>query len=46
MGILVASQQIEAKELEKYMIMGELSLDGSLQPSWRDAIAIKQRGGI
>jgi magnesium chelatase family protein len=31
MGILQASGQIQAKGLEKYMIMGELSLDGSLQ---------------
>ena len=32
MGILVASDQIKAPEIEKYIIMGELSLDGSLQP--------------
>ena len=33
MGILMASGQLEAKEnLEEYLIMGELSLDGSLQP--------------
>jgi magnesium chelatase family protein len=31
-GILAASKQIEAPDLEKYLIMGELSLDGSLQP--------------
>ena len=31
-GILVASAQIKAEEIEKYIIMGELSLDGSLQP--------------
>ncbi len=31
-GILTASNQIKAAELEKYIIMGELSLDGSLQP--------------
>jgi len=31
-GILANSNQIEAAELEGYMIMGELSLDGSLQP--------------
>lgn len=31
-GILVASDQIKAPELDKYVIMGELSLDGSLQP--------------
>ena len=32
MGILSASNQIQAKELEQYIIMGELSLDGGLQP--------------
>ncbi|MGB5944051.1 MAG: YifB family Mg chelatase-like AAA ATPase [Leeuwenhoekiella sp.] len=31
-GILVASGQIQAEELDSYIIMGELSLDGSLQP--------------
>ena len=31
-GILVASGQIQVEEVEKYIIMGELSLDGSLQP--------------
>jgi len=32
MGILVGSDQIKAPEIERYIIMGELSLDGSLQP--------------
>lgn len=32
MGILVGSDQIKAPEIEQYVIMGELSLDGSLQP--------------
>lgn len=32
MGILVASGQIKGEELDQYIIMGELSLDGSLQP--------------
>lgn len=32
MGILKASGQIKADTLEQYIIMGELSLDGSLQP--------------
>jgi len=32
MGILAASEQIKPKDIEKYVIMGELSLDGSLQP--------------
>lgn len=32
MGILAASGQIKAPEIERYVIMGELSLDGSLQP--------------
>jgi len=31
-GILAASEQIIAPELQKYMMMGELSLDGGLQP--------------
>ena len=31
-AILAASGQIEPEELDKYLIMGELSLDGSLQP--------------
>ena len=32
MGILVASEQITAPGIEHYIIMGELSLDGGLQP--------------
>jgi magnesium chelatase family protein len=32
MGILAASGQIKADNLDRYIIMGELSLDGSLQP--------------
>ena len=32
MGVLAASKQIKDQDLEKYIIMGELSLDGSLQP--------------
>jgi len=32
MGILAASKQIQAEDLDRYIIMGELSLDGSLQP--------------
>lgn len=31
-GILVATDQIKADNLEEFLIMGELSLDGSLQP--------------
>ena len=31
-GILAASDQILAEEIQNYIIMGELSLDGSLQP--------------
>lgn len=31
-GILAANGQIQAENLEQYVIMGELSLDGSLQP--------------
>jgi magnesium chelatase family protein len=32
LGILAASEQIEAPDLDKYVMMGELSLDGQLQP--------------
>lgn len=31
-GILAASEQIKSTKLEEYIIMGELSLDGGLQP--------------
>src|SRR6201989_2252374 len=31
-GVLAASGQLEAENLEKFVIMGELSLDGGLQP--------------
>lgn len=31
-GILAASKQIKAEDLDRYLIMGELSLDGNLQP--------------
>jgi magnesium chelatase family protein len=31
-GILAASEQINAEEVSNYVIMGELSLDGGLQP--------------
>ncbi len=31
-GILAASNQIQSENIEEYLIMGELSLDGSLQP--------------
>lgn len=31
-GILAASGQIESPDLEKYLIMGELSLDGGVKP--------------
>ncbi len=43
-GILVASSQIKSEETERYIIMGELSLDGSLQPiKGALPIAIKAR---
>src|SRR3954464_7669008 len=32
LGMLAASKQIPGEELGQYIIMGELSLDGSLQP--------------
>ncbi|GAL65940.1 Mg(2+) chelatase family protein [Jejuia pallidilutea] len=31
-GILASTGQIKAEDLDRYLIMGELSLDGSLQP--------------
>jgi magnesium chelatase family protein len=31
-GVLAASNQVELEQLDKYIIMGELSLDGSLLP--------------
>ena len=44
LGILSASNQIKAQEIDKYIIMGELSLDGSLQPiKGALPIAIKAR---
>ena len=43
-GILAASNQIKADDIEDYLIMGELSLDGSLQPiKGALPIAIKAR---
>ncbi|MDO6808192.1 YifB family Mg chelatase-like AAA ATPase [Zobellia galactanivorans] len=43
-GILTASNQIKSNDLDKYIIMGELSLDGSLQPiKGALPIAIKAR---
>lgn len=32
MGMLVASELIDAPEIERYVLMGELSLDGGVQP--------------
>ena len=44
MGILAASKQIAADNLEDFLIIGELSLDGSLQPiKGALPIAIKAR---
>jgi magnesium chelatase family protein len=44
MGILAATSQIKADNLEEYIIMGELSLDGGLQPiKGALPIAIKSR---
>ena len=43
-GILAASEQVNAAQLDDYVIMGELSLDGSLQPiKGALPIAIKAR---
>ncbi|MFT5215666.1 MAG: magnesium chelatase family protein [Glaciecola sp.] len=44
LGILAASSQIKADDIEDYLIMGELSLDGGLQPiKGALPIAIKAR---
>lgn len=44
MGILAASQQIKHENIEDYLIMGELSLDGSIHPiKGALPIAIKAR---
>jgi len=44
MGVLAASGQIKSEKIGKYLIMGELSLDGSLQPiKGALPIAIKAR---
>ncbi len=44
MGILAASEQVAAEDIDRYVIMGELSLDGSLQPiKGALPIAIKAR---
>jgi len=32
LGVLAASEQIQSENIEQYIIMGELSLDGGLQP--------------
>ncbi|WP_299148592.1 YifB family Mg chelatase-like AAA ATPase [uncultured Dokdonia sp.] len=43
-GILIATEQIKGDEVDKYVIMGELSLDGGLQPiKGALPIAIKAR---
>ena len=47
MGILAASNQIESDAIEDYIIMGELSLDGSLHPikgALPIAIKAKEKG--
>ncbi len=47
MGILIASGQIKAEDISEYIVMGELSLDGSLQPikgALPIAIKAKQEG--
>ncbi len=47
MGILAASEQIPTEKLSTYLIMGELSLDGSLKPikgALPIAIEAKKRG--
>ncbi len=47
LGILAASDQIPSEQLEDYIIMGELSLDGSLNPikgALPIAISAKEQG--
>lgn len=47
MGILAASEQIVTEDIDKFIIMGELSLDGGLQPikgSLPIAIQARQEG--
>ena len=47
LGILTASEQIKGEGIENYLIMGELSLDGSLQPikgALPIAIKAKEKG--
>ncbi|GAF02942.1 YifB family Mg chelatase-like AAA ATPase [Saccharicrinis fermentans] len=47
MGILAASKQISSENLSQYIMMGELSLDGSLQPvkgALPIAVRAKQEG--
>ncbi|MCF8231160.1 MAG: YifB family Mg chelatase-like AAA ATPase [Bacteroidales bacterium] len=46
-GILAASEQIKAPDLDKYIIMGELSLDGTVKPikgSLSIAIEARKKG--
>ena len=47
LGILQASKQVYFKDLEQYIIMGELALDGTLRPvkgALPIAIAARQNG--
>ena len=49
LGILVASHQIKAEAIGDYLIMGEMSLDGGLQPikgALPIAIKAKEEGFI
>ncbi|SHI99379.1 magnesium chelatase family protein [Arenibacter nanhaiticus] len=49
LGILTASGQIKSENLERYIIMGEMSLDGSIQPikgALPIAIKAKEEGFI
>ena len=43
-GMLAAGETISCQKLSRYMMMGELSLDGTIQPNQRTLpIAIKAR---
>ena len=37
-GILAAEEEVKTQLLEQYLIMGELSLDGSLQPDRKSVV--------
>jgi magnesium chelatase family protein len=47
LGILAASEQLESNDLEEYVVLGELALDGSVRPvhgSLVVAVAVRAKG--